>query len=167
MCLGLPSWILPQPLEGTRTVDTYPYELLDGRRFQRLAQSLLVREYPNIQCMPVAGPDGGRDAIGMQQADEEAHLTDATIFQVKFREPQLLGTPTTDDLYNWLTEAVLRERPKILRLQERGAREYILITNIPATGHLDSGLRDRIQTFLEETLSIPARCWWRDDRSIK
>src|SRR5215216_5349601 len=124
-------------------LDTYPYELLDGRHFQQLAQSLLVHEYRDIQCMPIAGPDGGRDAIQMRRADgenEEARLRDAVIFQVKFREPQPLGTPTTDDLFDWLAGAVTSELPKIAALKERGARQYVVITNVPATGHLESGL---------------------------
>ena len=146
-------------------MDTYPYELLDGRRFQQLAQSLLVRQYPNVQCMPVAGPDGGRDAIEMRESEgeQESRLTDAVIFQVKFREPQVLGTPTTDDLFNWLTSAITAELPKMAHLIERGARDYTVITNIAATGHLDTGLRDRVQNFLNETVEIPARCWWRED----
>jgi hypothetical protein len=146
-------------------VDTYPYELLDGRRFQQLVQSLLVRQYPGIQCMPVVGPDGGRDAIEMRESEgaQDPKFTDAAIFQVKFREPQVLGTPETDDLFRWLTAAITRESTKIARLEERGAREYILITNIPATGHLDTGLRDRVQRFLDTEIDIPARCWWRED----
>jgi hypothetical protein len=147
-------------------LDTYPYELLDGRHFQQLAQSLLVHEYRDIQCMPIAGPDGGRDAIQMRRADgenEEARLRDAVIFQVKFREPQALGTPTTDDFFDWLADSVTSELPKIAALKEHGARQYVVITNVPATGHLDSGLRDRMQNFLANNVDLPARCWWRED----
>jgi hypothetical protein len=146
-------------------VDTYPYELLDGRRFQQLAQTLLVREYRDIQCMPISGPDGGRDAILMrhEDQDEDDRLTDAVIFQVKFREPQMLGTPSTDDLFNWLTGAIVAEAPKLQILRDRGAKQYIVVTNVPATGHLEKGLRDRVQEFLDNAADIPAHCWWRDD----
>jgi hypothetical protein len=45
---------------------TFPYEL-DGVRFQRLVQSLLVHEYDDIQRLPLPGADGGRDAIQPSQ----------------------------------------------------------------------------------------------------
>jgi hypothetical protein len=146
-------------------LDTYPYELLDGRRFQQLAQSLLVREYPDIQCMPLSGPDGGRDAIRLRRAEVEAdsRLSDAVVFQVKFREPQLLGTPSSDDLYDWFERAITSELAKIAVLKERGARQYCVITNVPSTGHLSTGLRDRVQEFLANRIDLPASCWWRED----
>ena len=41
---------------------SYPYEQLDDESFQHLSQSLLVKEFPGLQCFPVGQPDGGRDA---------------------------------------------------------------------------------------------------------
>ena len=41
----------------------YLYENLGPERFQQFCQALLAREYPKLQCFPVAQPDGGRDAI--------------------------------------------------------------------------------------------------------
>ena len=41
----------------------YPLENLGPERFQQLCQALLAREYPRVQCFPVAQPDGGRDAV--------------------------------------------------------------------------------------------------------
>ena len=49
------------------------------------------------------------------------------------------------------------------RLQERGAKHYVLITNVAGTAHLDVGSIDRIQTEVSARLPIPAICWWRDD----
>ena len=41
----------------------YPLENLGPERFQQFCQALLVKEYPRVQCFPVAQPDGGRDAV--------------------------------------------------------------------------------------------------------
>lgn len=41
----------------------YLYENLGEDRFQELCQSLLIREFPNVQCFPIRQPDGGRDAV--------------------------------------------------------------------------------------------------------
>ena len=40
----------------------YPLENLGPERFQQFCQALLAKEYPDMQCFPVAQPDGGRDA---------------------------------------------------------------------------------------------------------
>ena len=37
----------------------YPFENLDPERFQNLCQALLTKEFPHVQCFPVAQPDGG------------------------------------------------------------------------------------------------------------
>ena len=49
----------------------YPFENLDPERFQQFCQALLTKEFPNIQCFPVAQPDGGRDALSYLSEDEE------------------------------------------------------------------------------------------------
>ena len=48
-------------------------------------------------------------------------------------------------------------------LAERGATSYKLVTNLSASAHLDVGSLDRVQRILNESLPIPAGCWWRDD----
>lgn len=134
----------------------YPLERLDGRRFQALAQSLLVKEYPGVQCFPLSGSDGGRDAV----------LKDASnvhVFQVKFWEPNPLTLPTSDALFKWVTDAIKGEAKRIAELDSKGMTRYILITNAQSTGHPGVGLRDRIQKFLDDTLPVPASCWWRED----
>jgi hypothetical protein len=141
--------------------ETYPYEQLDGRRFQRLVQTLLTTEYPGIQCLPLSGPDGGRDAIQAEQEGDK--LVDALIFQVKFREAQPLGVPTNRELYQWLTRQLTLESVSLDRLKERGATKYMVITNIKGTGGLDGGLRDKIKDWAEEHLPLPTTFWWRDD----
>jgi hypothetical protein len=80
------------------------------------------------------------------------------VLQVKFsRSKDYLADPA-----KWITEILASERPKIDRLTARGATRYRLITNIPGTGHLESGAIDKVQRALD-ALPIPADCWWRDD----
>jgi hypothetical protein len=67
----------------------------------------------------------------------------------------------------WL-EAILKpELPKIERLARRGVKSYRLITNVPGSAHLDTGAVDRVNTYLAESLPIPADCWWRNDLEIR
>ena len=132
---------------------TYAYEQLSPESFQMFVQALLVREFPDVQCFPVGMPDGGRDAVSLEPR------TRREIFQVKqARNPNRL-----DDVYKWLTAAIDNERPKVERLARRGYQTYRLVTNVPGSAHLDTGLIDRIQRYLDETLPVPAKVWWRDD----
>jgi hypothetical protein len=39
------------------------YESLGPERFQQFCQALLVNIYPDVQCLPIGQPDGGRDAF--------------------------------------------------------------------------------------------------------
>jgi hypothetical protein len=135
---------------------TYQYENLSPERFQHLCQALLVAQFPNAQCLPVAQPDGGRDAYLLQRrvADGERDLL---IFQVKFAR-----TPA-DRSSTFVEDVVESELPKIKRLISRGATAYYLLTNVPGTAHPDVGSIDKVHSALSELLSIPAYCWWRDD----
>ncbi|MET4648154.1 hypothetical protein ABID95_007924 [Streptomyces atratus] len=142
--------------------ETYPYEELDGRRFQRLAQSLITAERPRTQCFTISGPDGGRDAVDLEFEDDDT-FSDAVIFQVKFREQNPLGIPTPDDLYKWVVKNLRSEIPKLELLKQKQAREFIFVTNIPASGHLDTGLRDKVQGWAKDHLPLPAFFWWRED----
>ncbi|MGW9304882.1 NACHT domain-containing protein [Streptomyces cyaneofuscatus] len=149
--------------EGVGLVgETYPYEELDGRRFQRLTQSLITAERPRTQCFTISGPDGGRDAVDLE-FDDDYTFSDAVIFQVKFREQNPLGIPTPDDLYKWVIKNLKSEIPKLELLRQRDAREFIFVTNVPASGHLDTGLRDRVQAWAKENIPLPSFFWWRED----
>ncbi|MFD5912611.1 NACHT domain-containing protein [Streptomyces massasporeus] len=143
--------------------ETYPYEQLDGRRFQLLAQSLFTAEHPNVQCFPLSGPDGGRDAVGMSLRTTSRSLKDGHVYQVKFREQNPVGVPTTDDLYRWVIGNLKSELPNVRKLAKRGAELFTFVTNVPATGHLDAGLRDRVQEWVNAHLPIPTSIWWRED----
>src|SRR5262245_53624254 len=61
---------------------SYNLEALGDERFQQLCQALLTCAYPNVQCLPVAQPDGGRDAFLLQR--KATSSGEFVIFQVKF-----------------------------------------------------------------------------------
>jgi hypothetical protein len=66
----------------------YTLETLGPERFQHLCQALLVKETPNVLCLPVGQPDGGPDAVRRANGGPEPELT---IYQVKFsRNPPSL-----------------------------------------------------------------------------
>lgn len=134
----------------------YPLENLGPERFQELCQALLSREYPQVQCFPVAQPDGGRDAIVYFDNGYEGKFM---VFQVKYVRKPLAEM----DPQNWIAEIVDKEVPKVRKLIPRGAARYVLVTNVPGTAHLDAGSIDRVNRSLSQELGIPSSCWWRDD----
>lgn len=143
-------------------METYPYEQLGPTRFQRLAQAVISREFENTQAMPLRGPDGGRDAIALRSHEGQS-WRDSVIWQVKYREPQPVGNPTSDDLFEWIVRALMRELPKLQQLKIRGTSQYILVTNVPASGHPASGLRDRVHDWMAQNIPVASSVWWRDD----
>ena len=63
----------------------YRYEALDEIRFQKLAQALILVAHPDTQCLPVAQPDGGRDAVLFHVEGKKRGFV---VFQVKYsRDP--------------------------------------------------------------------------------
>src|SRR5947199_146229 len=52
----------------------YHYETLGDERFQELCQSLLTATFPNIQCLPVGQPDGGREAYCWRRGDLDRRM---------------------------------------------------------------------------------------------
>jgi len=135
----------------------YQLEGLGPERFQQLCQALLVREFPAVQCFPVAQPDGGRDAIVYYQPRKVN--SEFIVFQMKFMRKPLAER----DPHKWLIDIMKKEAPKIKDLIPKGAKEYYLITNIPGTAHPDVGSIDIIQESLSSALQLPVQCWWRDD----
>lgn len=134
----------------------FPLERLDGRRFQGLVQTLLTGEYQGVQCFPLSGPDGGRDAV---VAVDGARI----VFQAKFWEPNPLLVPTSDAVFDWLIGAIKGELVKIKQLQASGLERYVVVTNAASTGHPGGGLRDRVANYLQQNVGVPAECWWRED----
>jgi hypothetical protein len=90
-------------------------------------------------------------------------LKDGRVYQVKFREQNPVGVPTTDELYRWVVANLKSELPNVKRLAKRGAELFTFVTNVPATGHLDAGLRDRVQEWINAHLPIAGSVWWRED----
>lgn len=134
----------------------YQYENLGPERFQMFCQSLLIAQFPKLQCLPIGQPDGGRDALAYYDANQTENFI---VFQVKF-----VRKPTEhQDPHRWLVEIMRDEAPKLAKLIPKGAKEYYLLTNIRGTAHPEIGSIDKAQSILNSSLSIPAMCWWRDD----
>jgi hypothetical protein len=134
----------------------YPLENLGPERFQQFCQALLLRDQPDVQCFPVAQPDGGRDAVSFYPEGQSGKFA---VFQVKFSRKPLAEA----DPHEWLVGIITAEAPKLRALIPKGASRYYLITNIPGTAHLDAGAIDKLNQTLTDSLTIPSRCWWRDD----
>ncbi len=134
----------------------YQFENLGFERFQEVCQSLLVREFPSVQCFPVGQPDGGRDAIRFLRG---VSADDFIVYQVKFaRRPQAIEAP-----HKWLVDTIEEELPKIRKLIPKGASAYYLLTNVSGTAHPDAGSIDILNGMLTTSIDIPSHCWWRDD----
>lgn len=135
----------------------YLFENLGDERFQEFCSCIISTEFPNMQAFPVGQPDGGRDTIVYEV--ETSPKKSFIVFQVKF----VRNANEERDLHKWLTKTVENEAAKVAELAVRGAKSYYLITNVRGTAHLDSGSKDKVNSILESSLSIPAICWWRDD----
>ena len=72
------------------------YEDLGAERFQELCQTLLLKQYPRLQCFPVGMPDGGRDAAVSRRTE------DGIVVQVKFRRRTPLAEATYPEYLRWL-----------------------------------------------------------------
>jgi hypothetical protein len=135
----------------------YKLENLGEDHFQQLCQSLLIKEFANVQCFPIRQPDGGRDSVVYTFQDYNARSF--LVFQVKYVRKPL----AEKDPHNWLIDILAGEKEKIRDLIPKGASKYVLITNIPGTAHSESGSIDRANEILKSVLTLPFECWWRDD----
>jgi hypothetical protein len=92
---------------------SYNLETLGDERFQQLCQAVLVSTYPEVQCLPVGQPDGGRDAflrIREKKSDE------FVVFQVTF-----VRDPESREARDLIDQVIKTERSKVERLVSRGA----------------------------------------------
>lgn len=137
----------------------YDYETLNPETFQHLCQAVLSAIYPNLQCLPVGQPDGGRDAFHFHATPDSDEFT---VFQVKFSRNPSLKTER-----NLIEEVIDSEFQKVSTLVDHGAVQYFLLTNVSGTAHHASGSIDKTQTSLSGRLPIPAQVWWRDDLDRK
>ena len=136
----------------------YLFENLGDERFQEFCTSLIAKEYQGIQAFPVGQPDGGRDILIY---DKKSNAKKFIVYQVKYvRNPHSMN-----DVHKWLTDIIREEAPKIDKLIPRGASEYILLTNVKGTAHLDTGSIDKVNSILQQAIKIPSKCLWRDDLS--
>ncbi|KQO79006.1 hypothetical protein [Rhizobium sp. Leaf262] len=133
----------------------YFYENLDEDRFQRLAQAVLTTTFPNVQCLPVKQPDGGRDAFFPYYLNGKQEFY---VFQVKFSR-----APNTKSEREAIEAVIATEGEKVEALKKKGATAYYLITNVAGTAHPDVGSIDRTNVALSAAFGIPSYCWWRDD----
>ena len=139
-------------------MSSYNYEQLNAESFQQLSQSLLLKEFPGLQCFPVGQPDGGRDAI-LRLPETPSDSDGFIIFQVKFARREL----SASEARKWLLETLRDELPKVRMQVGRGAKRFMLLTNVAGTSHQDTGSIDKLQALLQEQIPIPATAWWRDD----
>ena len=133
----------------------YRYEALDEHGFQKLAQALILTAHPRTQCLPVAQPDGGRDAVLFHVDGTNRGFV---VFQVKYsRDPRSKNERVV------VEDLVASETTKVQELVRRGATDYYFVTNVSGTAHLDSGSIDKTNAVLHEAFGIPVQVWWRDD----
>lgn len=130
----------------------FHYEVLDEKRFQKLSQALIVAQFPNAQCFPVGQSDGGRDAI--TESDPNALI----VFQVKFSK-----SPSSKTEREAIDAVIKSEKEKVENLILRGATQYIFVTNVEGTAHLDVGSIDKVNETLTNAFGIPSQVWWRND----
>jgi len=136
----------------------YLFENLGDERFQEFCNTLITKEFPDAQSYPVGQPDGGRDSIVYYMHSVKK---DFIVFQVKFvRNPNSIP-----DVHKWFTKIIQEEAPKIEKLIPLGATKFYLLTNVRGTAHLNVGSKDLVNQVLEQEISIPSLCWWRDDIS--
>lgn len=143
---------------GYRAMASYQYEQLNGESFQHLSQCLLLRSFPDLQCFPVGQPDGGRDGI-VRLFGATSETPGFILFQVKFTRREL----NPSEAREWLLRTLANELPKIRNQIKSGAERFVLVTNVPGTGHQQAGSIDKLQDLLEQYVPIPAMAWWRED----
>lgn len=109
-----------------------------------------------MQCLPVAQPDGGRDAMQWLFLEQTKEFV---MFQVKF----VRQLNADQEPHKWIQKIMAEEAPKVRKQIHRGAKKYVLITNVHGTAHPDTGSIDSINSLLTKELGIPSMCWWRND----
>ena len=115
----------------------YPLENLGPLRFQQLCQALLARSFPDLQCLPISQPDGGRDAIWVSDTNPDKQTV---LFQVKYTEHALRNRRPHMRIVSELRKELPRLAPHF-----GPSTKYILMTNVPGTGARASGSIDVVQ----------------------
>lgn len=92
----------------------YMLEQLGDERFQQLCQAILVSQFPNVQCLPVNQPDGGRDAFMRYRKTSSSSAL--IVYQVKF-----VRNPDSREARDFVEQVVKSEIAKVEVLKLRGA----------------------------------------------
>lgn len=139
----------------------YYYEALGDERFQEFCQALISASFPNVQCLAVGQPDGGRDAFLIHHLLNERRggTADLIVFQVKYSK----NAPGARLERDQIEELVRKEKSKVEQLKAAGLTKYYLLTNVKGTAHPNTGSVDKVNDALSKALGIEAYCWWRDD----
>lgn len=138
---------------------SYNFANLNAESFQQLCQALIVKEFPNAQCLPVGQPDGGRDAF-VWNVNPDTGKKELTVFQVKFSR-----SPQDKEERIAVEDLIKSEADKVLRLKTYGLVSYYFLTNVQGTAHLNDGSIDRVDQILTASFGINAHSWWADDLS--
>lgn len=138
----------------------YRFEDLGDDGFQHMIQALLLHLHPDLSVPPIRQPDGGHDAFELQDG------TGVKVFsyQVKWVRDQRQER----DPVKWLKGIIKDEEHNLQRMQERGTKEWLLVTNVPGTAHEDTGRIDLLNAHLVEEgerFGMKMRAWWRNEVS--
>lgn len=142
-------------------IGPYWYENLGEDDFQKLCQTLVVKEFrTGLRCWPVGQGDGGRDITRQVRTGD-------IVYQVKWAK----NAP--NNAVTWLNSAITGEAAKIQALVDAGAKHYRLLTLVSGTASKagpdgkGAGTIDKLDQELEKhrkALGLESlECWWRDD----
>lgn len=132
----------------------YLYERLTPQDFQLLVNAVMPLAFQGYRPLPLGQADGGRDGVIVVDGK-------TLVFQVKWS-----GTGRHQDPVSWLAGVVRKEEANLRRLAQEGARQYVLVTNVPSTGRPGTGTFDRLNERFEEYAKEygfeAMTCVWRE-----
>ena len=131
----------------------YLYERLGDHDFQQLISALLTERFPDFVPLPLRQADGGRDGV---RVSPERTL----IYQVKWSV-----TGIEKDPVSWLDATITQEADNIRRFAAKGAKKYVIVTNVPSTGRRGVGTFDKLNEKLEhhsKDFGIEMSALWRE-----
>src|SRR6266581_3197766 len=102
----------------------YNLETLGDDGFQKLCQALLTSIHPNVVCVPVDQPDGGRDAFILNGPSNrrEPSIRAFIGFQVKYSRD-----PSSATEREAVIGLIRTEKNKVENLKARGLSSYYFL----------------------------------------